>query len=1010
MVEENYDNTFVLSFIDSIRKPGVDVKAILLEAIKYDGPDRLLPIEFIQVVLSELDKQEALSFLSVAKNLGIWKKNEYAKLLFQQSRLQGQIESEDWKQHLIPLINKIWVTAKPGSSLRGWAACWLSERCEVGDGILLSALIETAPNLTRPYHYVRRLKLWNQKQDNVETVLPYAIPGLSDAWSLIGKERLADRAALAALLALSLRSNSPEAAGYLQREVEILSKVLTDKEGRNGLYVALNVLPYQSLNDTTPGLLGYHEDPISCLLKNGKASTVLRCADTFLEMDNHLWRIILKAEATRRAISSSSAIKVLEDATSLFAQTKPEMSWAFHYLKAALHWSRVEYHSALLEIDEARCFVGKTGSHELLYYTHILRQKVAHNLRLVEIKSESDTVLDAIDYLMTLQMIPVMVRDELSISKVLGVDLHGYSDVLHRLRELRRSWEKLSGYHSYSNSIMLSYFSKEIASISKECDRILPSDVEEPLFFAQMRFDQAQLALSARIEWSQNSELYQAKLKPWLNDAFNISENLEAYKQMEVILKVINQYRGDILRQYEVPRPLIHPISSRQYDIEQIRRLLRAVATPVERRWILRAAYAKYTEYIESLDINSLSSKNIMALLNILQDLKQPSLDDNRITQWQNIKDSELVEEATFLDEEAIYDDLDNFPQEIWYSKLTSRLIGEDAICLDFFVTKDHMYCFFIENVQGQLNYRLLSLNIRSKGDLRKNINLWRANMRTVVEELGSNPSVSDLSIASVRLERYLRSRKFILPGPLEETLHSKNAAIVYVAPILGMHGLPLHEVRAESGWCLSDIGPVLQVSKARQLAENIQPISDSIQVLAGPEYNFKKIAWSLAERVGTTVETPQTRRELIEVIRKSKIAVLCGHGWFDTELPMRSRIALDYGMRLTLQDIQELELEGVEIVLLSCWAGWGIRGNLPQGELYSGPTSWIMGGAGAILAPLWPIPIDAGGRFIGDYLEARICNKTRANALQYAREQSDNYVFGLLCRSAYVLFGTNNL
>ena len=325
------------------------------------------------------------------------------------------------------------------------------------------------------------------------------------------------------------------------------------------------------------------------------------------------------------------------------------------------------------------------------------------------------------------------------------------------------------------------------------------------------------------------------------------------------------------------------------------------------------------------------------------------------------------------------------------------------------------MYCFVLQSVHGQPKCDLLKLHVPQNNKLRQAVNQWRTRIRALVAEVENDADIAGISSLysfAGGLRRELQRNGHILPAPLEGILGNRHAGVIYIAPIFGLHGLPLHAIRAESDWCLSQVAPVLQISKTRQLAVSPQTPtnSHSIQILTGPEDDFRRAGRQLADRIGAVVANPRTRQEFHQILYNSKIVVLLGHGWFDKERPMRSRIALDHGMRLTLRDVQKLGLEGVEVILLSCWMGWSVRSNLPLGELYSGPSAWMVGGAGAVLAPLWSIPVNEGSQFIADYLEARCSGETRANALRYAREESDSNAIRRICSAAYVLWGADSL
>jgi hypothetical protein len=439
--------------------------------------------------------------------------------------------------------------------------------------------------------------------------------------------------------------------------------------------------------------------------------------------------------------------------------------------------------------------------------------------------------------------------------------------------------------------------------------------------------------------------------------------------------------------------------------------MLRSTATASERPRLLRGVHRTYAAHLDKLDqdldklnLESLSSDDVLTFFEVLQDLKQPSLEDNIELPVPRTTPAEPTADAFSWDDEAlITDDFSRSPDEDWRERVAQRLSSEDALCLDFFLTNKQLYCFVTDHTRGQLHCRLLSLGVHEKGKGRDMVQAWRARFRSIAVEVDSYPQQR-----ARWLERQLRHNRF-LPGPLADLLRQRHARTLYVAPFLGLHGLPLHAMRTPDGWSLSDVGPVLSVAKTRQLAAPCPAPSGNIQILTGPEASFQHAGQQLAERLRATVTTPSTWAEARAVLRESKIAVLLGHGWFDPERPARSRVALDHGLRLTLKDMQTLGLEGTEVVLLSCWMGWSIRGTLPIGELYHGPTAWMVGGAGAVLAPLWPVHIKAATEFLGDYLEARGCGETRATALHRARQQSDKYPLGGTCRAAYVLWGLDS-
>ena len=96
-------------------------------------------------------------------------------------------------------------------------------------------------------------------------------------------------------------------------------------------------------------------------------------------------------------------------------------------------------------------------------------------------------------------------------------------------------------------------------------------------------------------------------------------------------------------------------------------RLLRAAGTASERRWVLNAAHKNFSSLLSELDVDLLSSEGALTLLDILQDLKQPSLEDGTPLPLQQTKDAEPREDDfPFDDDEVISDDFSSTAQERW--------------------------------------------------------------------------------------------------------------------------------------------------------------------------------------------------------------------------------------------------------------------------------------------------------------------------------------------------------
>ena len=220
--------------------------------------------------------------------------------------------------------------------------------------------------------------------------------------------------------------------------------------------------------------------------------TLLRAAyiPPLSKINDYMWQVICTANVAHRKRPSSIAIEIRELAAPLLPHATPENAWAFYYLKAFLHTFRIEYHAALLAVDDARWLAGRIGSCDLLYTTHNLRRRIAHNLGLTEVWKESEAVLGALDRVRDLRGRSPGDREAVSLTRAFGFETNAgqkYYDALHRLRDLTKLWETSEEVISFGN---------QIASITEECNQVIPSKRDEPLLFAQMRFDLAQLALA----------------------------------------------------------------------------------------------------------------------------------------------------------------------------------------------------------------------------------------------------------------------------------------------------------------------------------------------------------------------------------------------------------------------------------------------------------------------------------------------------------------------------------
>lgn len=107
-----------------------------------------------------------------------------------------------------------------------------------------------------------------------------------------------------------------------------------------------------------------------------------------------------------------------------------------------------------------------------------------------------------------------------------------------------------------------------------------------------------------------------------------------------------------------------------------------------------------------------------------------------------------------------------------------------------------------------------------------------------------------------------------------------------------------------------------------------------------------------------TRLENP-TREDLARSLAEACAAHLACHGTFDGDDPLSSGLHVD-GALLDLDAISRLDLRRLALtVLAACWTGEVTQ--LPGRELFGVPISLHAAGVGAVLAPSWPVPDQAG-------------------------------------------------
>lgn len=965
----------------------------LRAAILHDWPSRSLPFGLVQSVLSRLRDNDAHVLLEAASSLGVWREYEYALLRFHQVRLRG---GPDWPAAAIPHVRQVFAATRSDSALHWWATCWLAEHCPSDFDATLAAFVGFSASVTHPGYYLHRLRLWLEHPSEVDAVLPNAVTHLSDGWTVLGRDRLVDRLAITVLLARALQLCAAGGVEALSGEVTALCTIIPDALVRKDLLAGLEMLADAP---SFPGSFGESEIPeaseeqLRLLLSNARATEALRFARESpvpSASDARVRWALLTADAASRADSTSAALATLDAVAPLVRSARPLTAWAFHMVSNGIHHLRADYAGALREIEFARSRAGELADHQKLYHTTLVRKWNATQLQLPNIERECQGVLDVLNLLREQNgEVPYDPRD-FSVAKWLKTEAAVYRATLLRLRDVRHWWATTERNDPYRHQgpdrdRLIAELYEKISDVASQ----LPSEADEPLLVARFRAEQSMLMLYAG-RWRQvDAQLYQGTIKPAVDHALTLATKLENYYLLDYLVSRIEYHRDQGLRTY-VPPVAIPTLPSAERDtLTTMCQQVRTAARWEERREVLDLAQRIFKGYLGRSYSQKLDQSEVLDLLSILQDLKQPALEYGiGPPPVPASADAEFGWNEDFQLRKAMPP-----PPPNWAQTVGERLSRENAICLDLFTYREQAFCFLIEGSDGHLFGRILPLWLRGR-DRSAGLRYWRSRFRKIAGYFASNVDPLFLKQAAVRISESLGLHGHLFPKPLEGVLRDYRPSVVYVAPTFDLNSLPLHALGGPRGFNLSSIGPVLQIAKAQHLSEHqTQPDVSSVSVLAGPEDVFQSLGLELARRLGGEFADPQTRPELVATLHRSTIAILLGHGGFDHRQPERSRVSLNHGLRLMIRDIEELELQGTEVVLLGCWTGMGVRSHPP----------------GAVLAPLWPIPIEAGAEFIADFVSARKHGLSRAQAIEHTRKRSHRYPFGALCSTAYILWGTES-
>lgn len=974
----------MLSALQGAEPPDV----VLGRALEHDGPQAPLPFELLLGTMRALEENgepesTRLRLLNAAAKLKIWREAERSWIELRRARLSRiPMGTAAWRSHVVSPLRKIAARSPQSAASRSAALQLAVAGCEPLR--YLSEAVEPGAGVRVPVgFYVRALRpLWRIRFTSNSQALR---AGLAEAWALLGASRLSDRVAVILMLLKMGAAASSTSEHRLIGEAKKLARKLDDPSPvmRDALVKMESTT--SRLQVSTPAAIAPELAKLSELLREGRASDALQAARIQLTgrivsgKDDDARIRVLAADAARRAGCSTEALTLLGtiDAT---PELTPEARWSYFYLTAALRWIRCEYHAALVAVERAVSFAGATLDRDHVKHTHLLRRRIAGHLGFPELQASADDVL---------AIVSSTGQDErVEIATALGVDALDYNHIERQLREFA---------HAIASGAPLD--SSALVQMERDRVRALPNGHEqEPLFWAHLSLSMAKLALEARSQWRDNPKLYIARLRAWMLDAFTLAKRSEALQLLGHVMQIVRRYsKLELLRDHEVPVSIGTSGAAARGEVEQALTALQDTALPIERRRLLDNAYGAFRDYVETIE-DPISPDEARRLVLWLQEIKAPSVDGALARPVGAIlgSDADIVDDGDGLRVPGGTDS-----ERVCSLEQIQSRIGADEIVLDFFVGKRKVLCFALDG-------RNVTVHVVMEGEnLARTINGWRAAFRAEMEDRASYPSVFAWRVAQATRGASL-GRAAALVDRIRQVLGDRTWKLVYVAPYKGLVGLPLHSLRGSDGWSLGDAGPVVQITKARQLRLRRRRRSDRHTILFdGRTPEFRKMAEDLGPRLNAHVIDPTGRLDVArDALVAGGILVVLAHGWFDKDVPGRARFSFGGGVRVTLRDLDDATLVGAEVVMLSCWGGWGIRGRLPAGENHGWPAAFMRGGAGALVAPLWPIPIEPAGRLVGEYLDGRVRGMPRAEAMASARASVAAEEFGPIVADAFVLWG----
>ncbi len=139
------------------------------------------------------------------------------------------------------------------------------------------------------------------------------------------------------------------------------------------------------------------------------------------------------------------------------------------------------------------------------------------------------------------------------------------------------------------------------------------------------------------------------------------------------------------------------------------------------------------------------------------------------------------------------------------------------------------------------------------------------------------------------------------------------------------------------------------------------------------------------------------------------------GHAYSNLENPQEPKLALSFSDEKVEPDIIQGSLKYSPIVFLNaCAAGFAQSGQLPGGYLGSYTsgmiTAFLIGGARACIAPLWPVPDGAARNFAIKFYQRILEGDRLGESIRQARLYSRDIEKQMKVWAAYVLYGDPTL